>query len=61
MIGDILKVKPLTGEKATKREVLKGLSSVALVHIAAHDRMESGEIALTPDPKRASRIPTKED
>ena len=61
MIGDILKVKPLTGEKATKREVLKGLSSVALVHIAAHGRMESGEIALTPDPKRASRIPTKED
>ena len=61
MIGDILKVTPLTGEKATKCEVLKGLSSVALVHIAAHGRMESGEIALTPDPKRASRIPTKED
>ena len=61
MIGDILKVKPLTGEKATKREVLKGLGSVALVHIAARGRMESGEIALTPDPKRASRIPTKED
>ena len=61
MIGDILKVTPLTGEKATKCEVLKGLSSVVLVHIAAHGRMESGEIALTPDPKRASRIPTKED
>jgi len=61
MIGEILKVTPLTGEKATKREVLKGLSSVALVHLAAHGRMETGEIALTPDPKRSSRIPTKED
>ena len=61
MIGEILKVTPLTGEKATKREVLKRLSSVALVHFAAHGRMETGEIALTPDPKRVSRIPTKED
>ena len=61
MIGEILKVTPLIGERATKREVLKGLNSVALVHIAAHGCMETGEIALTPDPKRISRIPTKED
>ena len=61
MIGQILDVKPLTGEKATKSKVLKELSSVALVHIAAHGCMETGEIALTPDPKRRSRIPTKED
>ena len=61
MIGQILGVKPLTGKKATKSEVLKGLSSVALVHIAAHGDMETGEIALNPDPKRRSRIPTKED
>ncbi|KAL9981281.1 hypothetical protein ACROYT_G009962 [Oculina patagonica] len=61
MIGKILNVTPLIGKKATKREVLKGLSSVALVHIAAHGRMETGEIALTPDSKQASRIPTKEE
>ena len=61
MIGQILKVTPLTGEKATKDEVLKGLRSVALVHIAAHGCMETGEIALTPNPRRQSRIPTKED
>jgi len=61
MIGQILNVKPLTGKDATKSEVLKGLNSVALVHFAAHGRMETGEIALTPDPKRASRIPTEED
>ncbi|XP_078361544.1 tetratricopeptide repeat protein 28-like [Oculina patagonica] len=61
MIGKILNVTPMIGKKATKREVLKGLSSVALVHIAAHGRMETGEIALTPDSKQVSRIPTKEE
>ncbi len=61
MIGKILNVTPLIGKKATKLEVLKELSSVALVHIAAHGCMETGEIALTPDPERTSPIPTKED
>ena len=61
MIGQILNVTPLVGEKATKGEVLKELNSVAIVHIAAHGCMETGEIALTPDPQRASRIPTNED
>ena len=61
MIGRILNVTPVIGKQATKREVLKKLSSVALVHFAAHGRMETGEIALTPDPNRRSRIPTKED
>ncbi len=61
MIGKILNVTPVIGKKATKREVLKELSSVALVHIAAHGCMETGEIALTPDPKRASPIPAKGD
>ncbi|XP_020613814.1 tetratricopeptide repeat protein 28-like isoform X3 [Orbicella faveolata] len=61
MIGKILNVVPLIGKKATKAEVLRRLSSVALVHVAAHGREETGEIALTPDPKRASRIPTEED
>ena len=61
MIGEILKVAPLTGEDATKAEVLKRLGSVALVHIATHCRMETGEIALTPDPERTSAILTKDD
>ena len=61
MIGQILNVTPLTGEKATKDVVLKGLHSVALVHIAAHGRMETGEIALTPNPRRQSRIFAEED
>ena len=61
MIGEIFKVTPLTGKEATKAAVLKRLSSVALVHIAAHGRMETGEIALTPDPERTSLIPTEDD
>ena len=61
MIGEILKVTPVIGKEATKAAVLNRLSSVSLVHIAAHGCMETGEIALTPDPKRASRIPKKED
>ena len=61
MIGKILNVAPLIGKKATKAEVLHRMSSVALVHIAAHGRDKTGEIALTPDPKRATRIPKEED
>ena len=61
MIGKILKVVPLTGKKATKDEVLKRLPSVALVHIAAHGCMETGEIVLAANPTRASQIPVEED
>ena len=61
MIGKILKVVPLTGKKATKHEVLRRLSSVALVHIAAHGCMETGEIVLAANPKRASQIPVADD
>ena len=61
MIGKILNATPLTGTKATKYEVLKGISSVALVHFAAHGCMETGEIALTPDPDRVSKVPKEED
>ena len=49
MIGQILNKRPLTGEEATKDEVLKQLGSVALVHIAAHGSMEAGEILLAPN------------
>ena len=52
MIGRILRTAPLTG-------VLKRLSSVALVHIAAHGRMETGQILLAPSP--STRVRTEKD
>ena len=61
MIGKILNTAPLTGKLATKCEVLKQISSVAVVHIAAHGRMETGEIALSPNPERESQTPSEED
>ena len=61
MIGQILNVAPLTGKLATKCEVLKQISSVSVVHIAAHGRMETGEIALSPNPGRKSQTPAEED
>ena len=61
MIGKILKTVPLTGGEATKEEVLERLTSVALIHFAAHGSMETGEIALAPNPTRASQIPRWED
>ena len=61
LIGRILKTAPLIGRDATKNEVLLRLSSVALVHIAAHGRMETGEIALAPNPERPNRQPREKD
>ena len=61
MIGQILNTAPLTGKLATKCEVLKQICSVAVVHIAAHGHMETGEIALSPNPERRSKIPPEED
>ena len=61
MIGRILGTVPLIGEKATKGEVLKQLSTVALVHIAAHGDMETGEIILAPNPARESHDPEEKD
>ena len=46
MIGKMVGSTPLVGRHATKDEVLRLLGSVALVHIAAHGNIESGEIAL---------------
>ena len=60
MIGELLKTTPLIGRDATKAEVLKRLTSVALVHIAAHGRAETGEVLLAPNPGWTSRIPGKE-
>ena len=61
MIGKILQTVPLVRKQATKDEVLTRISSVALVHIAAHGNMETGEIALAPNTARSSPIPEKED
>ncbi|XP_078380053.1 uncharacterized protein LOC144662998 [Oculina patagonica] len=61
MIGRILNTAPLIGREATKDEVLKRISSVALVHIAAHGRMETGEIALAPNTTKTSQICGEED
>ncbi len=61
ILGEILHTKPLTGREATKDEVLRRMSSVALVHIAAHGDMEAGEIALAPNPNRTSKIPNDKD
>ena len=61
MIGDMIGVLPLIGEKATKEEVLSRIGSVVLVHIAAHGNMETGEIALAPNPTRKSKLPEEND
>ena len=61
MIGKILQTEPLVGKQATKDEVLARIPSVALVHIAAHGKMETGEIALAPNTTRSSPIPARED
>ena len=61
MIGKLLQTTPLTGRDATKDEVLKRLTSVAVVHIAAHAHMESGEIVLAPNSGRISQLPSRQD
>ena len=62
MIGEILQTVPLVGKEATKDEVLRRISSVGLVHIAAHGKMETGEIALAPNTTRSSSVnPARED
>ena len=66
MIGKILSTEPLTDKRATKAEVLSKLSSVALVHIAAHGKAETDEIMLSPNstnkkPKEKDYLLTMED
>ena len=61
MIGEMLDIHPLTGKEATKAEVLKRIGSVALVHIAAHGKIDTGEIALAPNPERKHVRPEEQD
>ena len=62
MIDGIIGIQsPLVGEEATKYEVLRRISSVALVHIAAHGKRETGEILLAPNTKRTTHQAQEED
>ena len=61
MIGSMLGCTPLIGRQATKDKVLRRLGSVALVHIAAHGSMETGEIALAPKTGEVDYILTMSD
>ena len=61
MIASILNTRPLTGREATKAEVIKRMSSVGLIHIAAHGNKCTGEIALSPNLGWTSKFPQKED
>ncbi|PFX23434.1 Tetratricopeptide repeat protein 28 [Stylophora pistillata] len=47
-LGGLLGLPPLIGVSATKQAVLEWISSVSLIHIAAHGSAERGEIALSP-------------
>ena len=60
MIGQLLGVEPLLGERATREAVLQAMNSVSLIHIAAHGNSDRGEIALSPRPS-SSNIPKEED
>ncbi|CAH3130218.1 unnamed protein product [Pocillopora meandrina] len=60
IIGELLGVQPLLGERAKKQEVLQAMNSVSLIHIAAHGNAERGEIALSPS-LATNTIPEEED
>ena len=61
MIAETLNNRPLIGKQATKAEVMKRMSSVGLIHIAAHGDPETGQIALCPNPGWTSQFPKEED
>ena len=61
MIASILNTRPLTGREATKAEVIKRMSSVGLIHIAAHGNERTGEIALSPNLGWSSKFPQQKD
>ena len=42
MIGRLMGVKPLLGEQATKQAVIEKITSVSLIHFAAHGDAERG-------------------
>ena len=62
MVTRLVGVPPLVEEEATKQAVLERISSVSLIHFAAHGHAESGEIVLSPIPtsNRRNAIPPQE-
>ena len=60
LIGRLLGVQTLIGEKATKQAVLQRLHSAGLIHFAAHGDAERGEIALSPV-RSTNKLPKEED
>ncbi|KAL9987918.1 hypothetical protein ACROYT_G002301 [Oculina patagonica] len=60
MIGQLLRAQPLIGQHATKQAVFQRISSVHLIHVAAHGHAERGEIALAPL-RTGNLIPKEED
>ena len=62
MVGRLVGFPPLVEEEATKQAVLERISSVSLIHFAAHKSAEKREIALSPKPTPNSRnaIPPQE-
>ena len=60
MVGQLLGVEPLLGERATKQAVLQAIHFVSLIHFAAHGNAERGEIALSPN-RPTESIPQEED
>ena len=60
-VGESLKTQSLTEPQATKDVMLKRISCVALVHVAARTEMETGEIVLAPNPSMTLKIPREED
>ena len=50
IVGRLVGVPPLIEDEATKQAVLERISSVSLIHFAAHGSAERGEIALSPIP-----------
>ena len=61
MIASILNTRALTGREATKAEVIKRVSSVGLIHVAAHGNKRTGQIALSPNLGWSSKFPREED
>ena len=60
-IAAILNNRALIGKQATKAEVMKRMSSVGLIHIAAHGDPVTGQIALSPTPGWTSQFPKEDD
>ena len=59
-IAQLLNVSPLLGEQATKEEVLRRITDVCVIHIAAHGDVERGEIACAPNPS-STEVLRKQD